>query len=245
MLFFSCLFQGHDIYCKEHLAFCQVFLTGFAWLFSTDRYIPKEERFMPASEQLSLHELSINTSPSPACDPKASANTKPVLNSRKRQATLQPPLLSVPPATAKPIATPPDTTATTALRAVAQRQAIATPINRPTLPTPTPDKELLQGWIDPSTSRFDSLKNCHLCGWPIKIWGLDHSLCSGDCGWVVDRDWKRRKDELEATKKLMRSSSQAQAATYTDSDEGSTDGAINLFTYGLDSNTADLGGGAA
>ncbi|NEQ21635.1 MAG: hypothetical protein F6K28_20955 [Microcoleus sp. SIO2G3] len=121
--------------------------------------------------------------------------------------------------------------------------AIAAPPARPIPPAPLPARELPQGWVNPNDPNFNYLKNCRLCGAPIKIGGLDHSLCSGDCGWVVDLTWKKWQDELEAAKRLKRSSQEAQAATHAEqldrSDESET---LDLFTYGLDDTSEAVGG---
>lgn len=129
----------------------------------------------------------------------------------------------------QPLLTPPAATAPSSAAPIAPE------IDCPLPPAPTPAKELPPGWVDPKSPAFNYLKNCRLCGWPIKQGGLDHSLCSGECGYVVDLIWEARQQR----KRLNQP--EPQAATHTDSGESET---LDLFTYGLDS-TADLDGGAA
>lgn len=186
---------------------------------------------MTAPTQLSLQALLIETLSTVA--PQRSQPTKPKAapkRSPQQQAAKQPLLLP-----AKP---PPP---------------IPTQVSRPSveLPPPKPLREdLPEGWVDPTAPNFNYLKNCYQCGWPIKQGGLDHSLCSGSCGWVVDRIWKKRQDELEATKKLRRSSTvEAQAATHTDSSAAAGRvvsheiECLDLFTNELDGNTSKMDGG--
>ncbi|NJL19584.1 MAG: hypothetical protein HC895_00210 [Leptolyngbyaceae cyanobacterium SM1_3_5] len=149
-----------------------------------------------------------------------------------------------------------DSTAT-ALRAAAQRQAIA-PVARdshrpielqPATPTPAielerkempaglvsiapvPAKELPADWVSPADLAFSYLKNCRLCGWPIKHGGLDASKCSGDCGWVVDLIWQERQQRLKRKKEP-----EPHAATHT-SKAGEFE-TLDLFTYGIDGGEA-------
>lgn len=114
---------------------------------------------------------------------------------------------------------------------------IAPQIDRPLPPAPLPAKELPPGWVDPSDPAFKHLRNCRLCGAPIKTGGLDHSLCSGDCGYVIDLIWQARQQRLKRSKEP-----EPQAATHTEHGESET---LDLFTYGLDRDTSDVDGGAA
>lgn len=132
----------------------------------------------------------------------------------------QPPLAPTPAATVVLIPTPP------------------TAIDRLVPPAPTSAKELPQGWVDPKNPAFNSLKNCRLCGAPIKIGGLDHSLCSTDCGWVVDLQWL---PWMEAHRR-KRKETDPQAATHTASSKSE---AFDLFSDGLDRNTSKTDGGVA
>lgn len=116
--------------------------------------------------------------------------------------------------------------------------SIAPAIARPTPPAPTPAKELPPGWVDPTDPAFNYLKNCRLCGAPIKIGGLDHSLCSADCGWVADLQWLAW---MEANRRKRRET-EPQAATHTDSGEIET---LDLFSDGLDRDTSVTDGGVA
>ncbi|MBD2088338.1 hypothetical protein H6F67_00410 [Microcoleus sp. FACHB-1515] len=105
-------------------------------------------------------------------------------------------------------------------------------------PAPTPAKELPPGRIDPTDPAFNYLKNCRLCGAPIEIGGLDHSLCSADCGWVVDLQWLAR---MEAHRR-KRKEPEPQAATHTDRGDSE---ALDLFSNNLDRDTSDMDGGVA
>lgn len=113
---------------------------------------------------------------------------------------------------------------------------IAPAIDRPLPPASPPAEELPLGWVDPSDPAFNYLKNCRLCGALIKQGGLDHSLCSGECGYVIDLIWQARQQQRKRSNQP-----EPQAATHADSSETE---ALDLFSYGLDS-TADLDGGAA
>jgi len=137
----------------------------------------------------------------------------------------QPPLLAPPAATAQSIAPPP-------AAAIAALPADSLP------PDPLLAKALPPGWVDPADPAFNCLKNCRLCGWLIKIGGLDHSLCSADCGWVVDLQWLAW---MEAHRR-KRKEPEPQAATHTDSSETK---AFDLFSYGLDRDTSVTDGGVA
>lgn len=152
-----------------------------------------------------------------------SAQSRSDKRSPRPKSARQQPLLPVPAATARSIATPPT--------------PIAPAIDRPFQPAPPPAKELPQGWVDPSDSAFNYIKNCRLCGAPIKIGGLDHSLCSGDCGWVVDLIWLARQQRLKRLKEP-----EPQAATHTDSVESES---LDLFSNGLDRDTSEINGGVA
>lgn len=132
----------------------------------------------------------------------------------------QPPLIPRPAATAVSIPAP------------------IAPIDRPLPPNPAPAKELPPGWVDLSDPAFNCLKNCRLCGAPIKIGGLDHSLCSGDCGWVIDLQWLAW---MEAHRR-KRKEPEPQAATHTDRGESA---ALDLFSDGLDRDSATRSRAAA
>ncbi|NJL19768.1 MAG: hypothetical protein HC895_01420 [Leptolyngbyaceae cyanobacterium SM1_3_5] len=93
---------------------------------------------------------------------------------------------------------------------------------------PVPAKELPAGWVSPKDPAFNYLKNCRLCGWPIKHGGLDHSLCSGDCGWVIDKQWEAWNEQRRKRKKEP----EPQAATHT-SEANDFEG-LDLFTYGIE-----------
>lgn len=86
---------------------------------------------------------------------------------------------------------------------------------------------------------FDPIKHCRLCGAPIKHGGLDHSLCSGDCGWVVDLTWLVW---MEAHRRKRKEPEPQSAAHTTDDQAGET---LDLFTERLDSDTAKVDGGVA
>ena len=125
---------------------------------------------------------------------------------RTAQTTKQPLLLqsAVPKSISQPVC-PPQT------EDLRDRSPVELP---PPAPKPLP-KDWPKGWVDPTDPSFNDLKNCYQCGAPIQIGGLDHSLCSGHCGWVVDRIWKQRQDELDAAKKRRRGSTvEVQAATH-------------------------------
>lgn len=100
----------------------------------------------------------------------------------------------------------------------ATAQSIAAPfapeIDRSLPPDPPPAKELPPGWVDPSDPAFNYLKNCRLCGAPISIGGLDHSLCSGDCGYVVDLIWQAQQQHRKRGFASVAQSKEPQAATH-------------------------------
>lgn len=110
--------------------------------------------------------------------------------------------------------------------------------NVPAVPTPMQADELDEPErITPAQSaEFDPLKQCRLCGAPIKHGGLDHSLCSGNCGWVVDLTW------LAAHPPKRSKEPEPQAATHTPEERaGET---LDLFLYAIENHTSDELGGA-
>lgn len=155
----------------------------------------------------------------------ARSTRQPQPRSPRPKIVRQPPLLPTPAATAQSLAAPPTA-------------KIVAPIDHPLPPASTPAKELPQGWVDPSDPAFNYLKNCRLCGALIKIGGLDHSLCSADCGWVVDLQWLAW---MEAHRR-KRKEPEPQAATHTERGDSE---ALDLFSYGLDRNTSETDGGVA
>ncbi|NJL21985.1 MAG: hypothetical protein HC895_16115 [Leptolyngbyaceae cyanobacterium SM1_3_5] len=97
--------------------------------------------------------------------------------------------------------------------------------------TPLPAKKLPAGWVSPDDPAFNYLKNCRLCGWLIKHGGLDHSLCSGDCGWVIDLQW-----EAWNAQRRKRKEPEPQSATHTTEANGNE--TLDLFTVGLEGGEA-------
>lgn len=156
--------------------------------------------------QLPLFEDATQTHP-----PTRSIARPKSLRSPRPKRPPQSPLLAPPAATAPAIPAP------------------IAPIDRPIAIAPPPAKELPPGWVDPANPAFNYLKNCRLCGALIKTGGLDHSLCSGECGWVIDLTWQARQQHRK------RKEPEPHAATHTDSRESET---LDLFSDGLDRDSA-------
>ncbi|MBD2092366.1 hypothetical protein H6F67_21180 [Microcoleus sp. FACHB-1515] len=171
----------------------------------------------PHSHPLATRSIARPTVPRP--QPRSAQSRSDKRSPRSKHAP-QPPLVPTPAATVVSIPTPP------------------TAIDRLVPLAPTSAKELPQGWVDPKNPAFNSLKNYRLCGAPIKIGGLDHSLCSTDCGWVVDLQWLAWME----THRRKRKETDPQAATHTASGKSE---AFDLFSDGLDRDSATRSRAAA
>ncbi|NJL20123.1 MAG: hypothetical protein HC895_03665 [Leptolyngbyaceae cyanobacterium SM1_3_5] len=88
---------------------------------------------------------------------------------------------------------------------------------------------------------FDLIKNCRLSGALIKHSRLDHSLCSGDCGWVVDLIWLAQHHRQRDCASVARSNQPEEATTHHETSAGET---LDLFIARLDRNASEAGGAA-
>lgn len=149
------------------------------------------------------------------------------------------------PASSNQKATPPDCSASAALPLISvplQPQPIEQkPEQQPTrslAPTTPAQAKAIAPTAAPD---FDLIKNCRLCGAPIKHSGLDHSLCSGDCGWVVDLIWLAQHSRKRVCASVARSTAPQQVTTPCETSAGET---LNLFIDRLDRDASESGGAA-
>lgn len=124
-----------------------------------------------------------------------------------------------------------------------QPQPIEQPPEHPPIRSLAPTTPAQAKAIAPTAAPdFDPIKHCRLCGAPIKHSGLDHSLCSGDCGWVVDLIWLARQQHLKrGCASVAQLKQPEQATTHHETSAGET---LDLFTDRLDRNASEAGGAA-